>query len=81
MKYRKIVNWVMLCAGCALIIINRLVDAPTLGWIGDVLLIIGMIMLPQTVAIEKKIAKETGTQSRSVTEQLSKDREDSLGEP
>ena len=54
MKTRTIANWAILGVACALIVLHRLVDAPALGWIGDIFLIVGVIMLPQTVALNKK---------------------------
>ena len=45
MKFRTIANWIVPCIACALIITNRIIDMPILGWIGDVLLIFGSIML------------------------------------
>lgn len=64
MNYRKLVNGILLSVGVCLIILSRFTDLSILGWIGDLALISGSIMLIRTASIErekKRIKKEDET--------------------
>ena len=58
MKHRKAVNYLLLCAGACMIIVSNFVDIPMLDWLGDALLVTGVIMLPKTASIDRMNRKK-----------------------
>lgn len=60
MNYRKIVNYILIVVACCLITISNFEDLPGADWLGDILFLVAMIMLPKTAFIDQeKKDKET----------------------
>ena len=53
MKYTEKIYCIICGIACCFIILNRLIEVPILGWLGDILLITGSIIMVNSLAKRK----------------------------